>query len=141
MLVFFLALIGVMIWQFLPEFVFPFLQSLALLCWIAPRNSTANFIGGGLGGMGFLNLSLDWSIVGNFSQMGSLFLTPWWTQVIVFMAFVINCWILLPLAKWGGLGLWNHHLMSNRLFTGTVFSQWFWSRLIFRSEWHTVPSP
>jgi len=118
MLVFFLTLIGVMIWQFLPEFIFPFLQSLAFLCWVAPNNATANFIGGGLGGMGFLNLSLDWSNVGNFSQMGSLFLTPWWTQVIVFLAFAINCWILLPLAKWGGLGQWDHHLMSNRLFTG-----------------------
>ncbi|TVY32513.1 Oligopeptide transporter [Lachnellula subtilissima] len=117
MLIFFLTLIGVMIWQFLPEFVFPFLQSLALLCWIAPRNATANFVGGGLGGMGLLNISLDWSNVGNSNLVGSLFLTPWWTQVIVFMAFAVNCWVLLPLAKWGGLGSWNHHLMSNRLFT------------------------
>ncbi|TVY62700.1 Oligopeptide transporter, partial [Lachnellula suecica] len=117
MLIFFLTLIGVMIWQFLPEFIFPFLQSLSFLCWVAPHNATANFVGAGLGGMGFLNLSLDWSNIGNFSQMGSLFLTPWWTQVIVFLAFVINCWILLPLAKWGGLGLWNHKLMSNSLYT------------------------
>jgi hypothetical protein len=120
MLVFFLALVGVMIWQFLPEFVFPFLQSLAFLCWVAPHNATANFIGGGLGGMGFLNLSLDWSVINNQvnTHTGSLFLTPWWSQVIVFMAFMINCWVLLPLAKWAGLGLWHHHLMSNRLFTG-----------------------
>jgi len=122
MLVFFLALIGVTLWQFLPEFVFPFLSSLSFICWVAPNNPTANFIGGGLGGMGFLNLSLDWSNVGNLGQTGSLFLTPWATQVVVFIAFVVNCWILLPWAKWGNLGSWKHHLMSNRLFLGMILS-------------------
>ncbi|EPE33490.1 hypothetical protein GLAREA_06503 [Glarea lozoyensis ATCC 20868] len=118
MIVFWLVLIGITLWQFLPEYLFPFLQSLSFLCWVAPKNEVANFIGGGQGGMGFLNLSLDWSNISAFNDMGSLFLTPWWTQVIVFLGFVINCWILLPLAKWGGLnGGWNHHLMSNRLYT------------------------
>jgi hypothetical protein len=51
--------------------VFPFLQSLAFLCWVAPKNEVANFIGGGIGGMGFLNLSLDWSNVSAFNDMGS----------------------------------------------------------------------
>lgn len=117
-MVFFLVLLGVFMWQFLPAFVFPMLSSLAVLCWIAPNNPTANFIGSGLGGMGFLNLSLDWSNVGNLGAMGSLFLTPWWTQVIVFVAFIFNCWILIPASKWGGMTEWNYHLMSNRLFQG-----------------------
>lgn len=121
MTVFFLVLCAVFAWQFLPEFVFPMLSSLAFLCWIAPHNATANFIGSGLGGMGFLNLSLDWSNVGYLSEMGSLFLTPWWTQIIVFSAFVINCWILIPASKWGGMTKWNHHLMSNRLYQGKIF--------------------
>jgi len=119
-MVFSLVLLAVFLWQFLPVYVFPMLTSLALLCWVAPHNSTANFIGSGLGGMGFLNLSLDWSNVGNLSQMGSLFLTPWWTQVIVFLAFFLNCWVLIPLSKWGGMTQWNHHLMSNRLFRGII---------------------
>jgi OPT family oligopeptide transporter len=118
MMVFFLVLLGVFVWQFLPEFVFPMLGSLSFLCWVAPHNPVANFVGAGLGGLGFLNLSLDWSNVGNLSQMGSLFLTPWWTQVIVFLAFVLNCWILIPASKWGGMTKWNHHLMSNHLFQG-----------------------
>ena len=119
MMVFGLVLGGVALWQFLPEFVFPFLGSLAFLCWAAPHNATANFIGSGFGGMGFLNLSLDWSNIGYLGSMGSMFLTPWWTQVVVFLAFVLNCWILLPAAKWGGLGIWHEHLMSNQLFMGT----------------------
>lgn len=118
MMIFFLVLLGVFMWQFLPEFVFPMLSSLSFLCWVAPHNAVANFIGSGLGGMGFLNLSLDWSNIGNQGTMGSLFLTPWWTQVIVFLAFAVNCWVLIPASKWGGMTQWNHHLMSNKLFQG-----------------------
>jgi len=49
MWVFFAVLGGVTFWQFLPEYVFPMLGSLAFLCWVAPRNATANFIGAGFG--------------------------------------------------------------------------------------------
>ncbi|KAI8254129.1 hypothetical protein COL154_002857 [Colletotrichum chrysophilum] len=111
--VFFLALAGMTLWQFLPEYVFPMLGSLAFLCWVAPNNETANFVGAGFGGMGMLNLSLDWS---NISSSASLFLTPWWTQVVMFLGFACSAWILIPAAKFGHLGEWNKHLMSNRLF-------------------------
>lgn len=63
--------------------------------------------------MGFLNLSLDWSNISSLSNMGSIFLTPFWTQVIVFLAFVLNCWILIPAAKWGNLAIFKHGVMSN----------------------------
>lgn len=121
MKVFFLSLLGMILWQFLPEYVFPFTSSLAFLCWVAPRNKIANFMGSGLGGMGFLNLSLDWS---NINWNGSsIMLTPWWTQVILFLAFAFNCWVLLPAAKWGNLGSYHHGLMSNSLLTanGTTY--------------------
>ncbi|KAL7899803.1 OPT oligopeptide transporter domain-containing protein [Trichoderma sp. SZMC 28014] len=120
MVVFFSVMGGIILWQFLPEYVFPFLGSLAFLCWVAPHNKTANFIGSGFGGMGFLNLSLDWSSISNG---GSLFLTPWWTQVILFVAFAFNCWVLLPASKFGNLGEWRHNLMSNRVFlqNGTAY--------------------
>ena len=111
--VFWFVLLAVILWQFLPEYVFPMLGSLAFLCWVAPHNATANFIGAGYGGMSFLNLSLNWS---NVSNLYNLFLTPWWTQVILFAAFVLNCWILLPWAKFGNLGQWHESLMSNRIF-------------------------
>jgi OPT family small oligopeptide transporter len=111
--IFFLCLIGMTLWQFLPEYVFPMTSSLAFLCWVAPKNPIANFIGSGLGGMGFLNLSLDWS---NINWNGtSILITPFWTQTVLFLAFVFNCWILIPAAKWGNLGSYKHGLMSNSL--------------------------
>ncbi|KAI5861228.1 OPT superfamily oligopeptide transporter [Durotheca rogersii] len=112
MRIFWLTFLGIALWQFLPEYAFPMLNSMAFLCWVAPNNPVANFIGSGLGGMGFLNLSFDWA---NIS--GSLFLSPWWSQVVLFVSFLIPCWILLPAAKWGGLGGYPHCLMSNRACT------------------------
>lgn len=121
MKVFFFALLGMTLWQFLPEYAFPFLSSLAFLCWVAPHNAVANFIGSGLGGMGFLNLSLDWSNI-NWNS-SSIMLTPFWTQTILFLAFAFNTWVLIPAAKWGNLGSFKHGLMSNDLFlaNGTVY--------------------
>jgi hypothetical protein len=121
MRVFFYVLFGMTLWQFLPEFLFPMLGSLAFLCWVAPNSPVANFLGAGFGGMSVLNFSLDWSSLSSLGNSGSLFVTPWWTQVIIFIAFVINCWVLLPAAKWGNLGTWKLHLMSNRVFTGEEF--------------------
>ncbi|CAM1502651.1 Fc.00g074270.m01.CDS01 [Cosmosporella sp. VM-42] len=36
--------------------------------------------------------------------------------VIMFASFVFNCWVLIPAAKFGGLGKWDDGLMSNRVF-------------------------
>lgn len=36
--IFFLCLIGMTLWQFLPEYAFPMTSSLAFLCWVAPKN-------------------------------------------------------------------------------------------------------
>lgn len=120
--VFFGVLIGVIIWQFFPEYIFPFVSSLSFLCWVAPHNRVANFIGAGIGGMGFLNLSLDWANISNTSFTNPM-ITPFWTSVVSFAGFVFSCWILLPAAKWGNLGDWNLQLMSNRVFleNGTVY--------------------
>ncbi|KAF2475835.1 putative oligopeptide transporter [Lindgomyces ingoldianus] len=113
--VFFMVFGFCIFWHFLPEYIFPFLSSLSFLCWVAPRNPVANFIGAGIGGMGFLNLSLDWANISNQSLISPM-ITPFWTTCVLTAAFVLNCWILLPAAKWGSLGEWKHNLMSNRVF-------------------------
>ncbi|KAF9314644.1 hypothetical protein BGZ91_005954 [Linnemannia elongata] len=108
------VLIGVFFWSFLPEYAFPFTSSLAVLCWFAPRNDTVKFISSGLGGMGFLNFTLDWSNI-----TSNIMVSPWWTQVISFSAFVVSVWILVPIAHF--TGAWNPinlPVMSNHLFTG-----------------------
>ncbi|KAI0885496.1 OPT superfamily oligopeptide transporter [Annulohypoxylon maeteangense] len=117
MRVFWWVLLGITLWQFLPEYVFPMTSSFAFLCWVAPHNPVANFIGSGLGGMGFLNLSFDWANISNYLAGVPLFLSPWWSQVVLFASFVMSCWVLLPAAKWGHLGGYSHCLMTNRACT------------------------
>jgi OPT family oligopeptide transporter len=113
--VFFATFVFIIFWQFLPEYVFPMLSSLSFLCWVAPRNPIANFIGGGIGGMGFLNLTLDWANISNQTFISPM-VVPFWTTVVLTVAFIFNCWVLIPAAKWGNLGSWKHGLMSNRIF-------------------------
>jgi len=113
--VFFGTFGAIILWQFLPEYVFPFLSSLSFLCWVGPENAVANFIGAGIGGMGFLNLSLDWANISNQSLLSPM-VVPFWTTAVLTVAYVFNCYVLLPAAKWGNLGSWKHGLMSNRVF-------------------------
>ncbi|KAG0297395.1 hypothetical protein BGZ97_004301, partial [Linnemannia gamsii] len=112
--VFWFVLIGVFFWTFFPEYIFPFTSSLAVLCWFAPHNDTVKFVSSGLGGMGFLNFTLNWSNI-----TSNIMVSPWWTQVISFTAFVVSIWILIPIAKF--TTVWNHGhplpIMTNRLFT------------------------
>lgn len=119
--VFFGSFVFIIFWQFLPEYVFPMLSSLSFLCWVAPRNATANFIGAGIGGMGFLNLSLDWANISNIS-LNNPMIVPFWTTAVLTVAFVFNCWVLIPASKWGSLSMWSNEtdtqLMSNRVFLG-----------------------
>lgn len=106
-------------WQFLPEFWFPMLSSVAVLCYAAPHNGTLNFIGLGLGGMGFLNLSFDWANV-----TSQVMLYPYWVQVIQFLGFVLGAWVLIPLARWSPhVFEFKGGLMSNKLFlaNGTLY--------------------
>lgn len=112
MTVFYWCALVFCLWHFLPEFLFPMVSSVAVLCYMAPNNPTVNFIGSGLGGMGFLNFSFDWA---NITSLVMIY--PYWVQVIQFIAFVLGAWVLIPLAKWSLLFSFKHGLMSNKLFT------------------------
>ncbi|KAH7036100.1 OPT oligopeptide transporter protein-domain-containing protein [Linnemannia elongata] len=111
--VFWFVLIGSFFWTFFPEYIFPFTSSLAVLCWFAPHNDTVKFISSGIGGMGFLNFTLNWSNI-----TSSIMVSPWWTQVISFVAFVVSVWVLVPITHF--TTLWSNGIpiptMSNRLY-------------------------
>lgn len=111
MRIFLYAFIFITLWQFLPQYAFPMTTSLAFLCWVAPHNETANFIGSGFGGMGFLNFTLDW-----YNISSSIMITPYWVQAIEFCAFVFGAWILIPIARYR-YSVPPEELMSNKVFT------------------------
>lgn len=82
---FWILLLVTFVWQFLPEYLFPFVASLAPLCWFASRNHAVNFIGAGRGGMGLLNITLNWSNI-----TSTVVTYPYSVQVIIFLAFVLT---------------------------------------------------
>lgn len=83
--VFWWILLGTFLWQFLPEYLFPFVAALAPLCWFASRNHTVNFLGAGRGGIGLLNITLNWSNI-----TSTVITYPYSVQVTIFVGFVIT---------------------------------------------------
>lgn len=125
--VFWYVFAGFFIWQCFPEYIFPFTAALAPLCWFASQNHVVNFIGAGRGGMGFLNITLDWSNI-----TSTIVTFPFSTQVTVFLGFVltvsqaaapsdsithVQTWILIPVSYFGELwGSPKYPVMSNQVF-------------------------
>ncbi|TDZ18212.1 Oligopeptide transporter 2 [Colletotrichum orbiculare MAFF 240422] len=112
MKVFWWILLGTFLWQFLPEYLFPFVAALAPLCWFASRNHTVNFLGAGRGGIGLFNITLNWSNI-----TSTVITYPYSVQVTIFVGFVITTWILIPVAYFGNFwGSPTYNIMSNGVF-------------------------
>ncbi|KAF5519979.1 Oligopeptide transporter 2 [Colletotrichum aenigma] len=112
MKVFWWILLGTFVWQFLPEYIFPFVAALAPLCWFASRNHVVNFLAAGRGGVGLLNITLNWSNI-----TSTVITYPYSVQVTIFVGFVITTWILIPVAYFGNLwGSPTYNIMSNGVF-------------------------
>ncbi|OCF76766.1 hypothetical protein I204_02468 [Kwoniella mangroviensis CBS 8886] len=76
------------------------------------RNHKVNFIVAGRGGIGLLNITLDWSNI-----TSTVITYPYSVQVIIFVAFVITTWILIPIAYFGNVwGSPTYNIMSNGVF-------------------------
>ncbi len=63
------------VWEFVPQYMFPWLTSMAVLCLISPFSKTMKRLGSGYHGSGILNFSLDWNAIG-LGPFGPLY-TPW----------------------------------------------------------------
>ncbi|KAF7536567.1 hypothetical protein G7054_g4406 [Neopestalotiopsis clavispora] len=110
--VFWIILFATFVWQFLPEYLFPLVASLAPLCWFASKSHTVNFLGAGRGGIGLLNITLNWSNI-----TSTIITYPYSVQVTIFVAFVLTTWILIPVAYFGNLwGSPTYNIMSNGVF-------------------------
>ncbi|GAA6032208.1 hypothetical protein JCM8097_007126 [Rhodosporidiobolus ruineniae] len=83
---------GIFVWQFFPAVIFPTLTSIAVLCILNNRSWVMRILGSGYDGFGFLNLSLDWSVIGG---TGALY-TPFFAQMSYFAGMAANMWIITP---------------------------------------------
>ncbi|KAJ7718252.1 OPT oligopeptide transporter protein-domain-containing protein, partial [Mycena metata] len=103
MRVFWCGILVFFLWEFLPEYIFPFTSSLAFLCWVTDNPTVPNNLPSSLGGAGLLNITLDWSNI-----RSTFIYYPYWSQVNMFAAFVLGAWILVPISAIGGA--WQNDL-------------------------------
>ncbi|GAA5918161.1 hypothetical protein JCM8208_006843, partial [Rhodotorula glutinis] len=103
---FLIAFVAIFVWQFLPAVAFPTLTSIATLClidnrsWMSPH--ILRTLGSGYDGFGFLNFSLDWSVIGG---TGALY-TPFFAQTSYFAGLALNLWVIFPILYFG-FNLWD----------------------------------
>ncbi|KAL7416397.1 OPT oligopeptide transporter [Mrakia frigida] len=97
MKVFWCGILAFFLWQFLPEYAMPLVSSLTILCWVS-KNPNVVFAGSGLGGVGFMNITLDWSNIGS-----SFIYQPFFVQTNIFLGSIIGCWILVPIGYYTGV--------------------------------------
>ncbi|KAL7749974.1 OPT superfamily [Sorochytrium milnesiophthora] len=91
------AVVAVVVYQFVPGYLAPLLSSIGIIC-LLTSNPIAQHIGSPNKGVGVLSFSLDWSIIG---ALGNPLTVPFWVQYNVFMSWIIFAWVLTPLA-WRG---------------------------------------
>ncbi|CAG8719018.1 45677_t:CDS:2 [Gigaspora margarita] len=70
---FYIAFILIFIWQFIPQYMFPWLASAAILCLISPNNNVVKTLGSAFRGAGLLVFSFDWNAIGTIDPL----YTPW----------------------------------------------------------------
>ncbi|RIB14300.1 oligopeptide transporter 6-like protein [Gigaspora rosea] len=90
---FYIAFISIFAWQFVPQYIFPWLSSAAILCLMAPNSNIVKTLGSAYRGAGVLNFSFDWNAIGSMNPL----YTPWWSQVNNFFGMILAVWVIGPL--------------------------------------------
>ncbi|KAI9202412.1 OPT oligopeptide transporter protein-domain-containing protein [Polychytrium aggregatum] len=93
---FWIAFVGSFVWYFVPGFIAPALQAIAILCFFgAGPNSMVNILGSATNGVGLGAITLDWSQFNLFVQPLT---APFWVNCVLLAGYVIWSWIVVPIA-------------------------------------------
>ncbi|KAL7747258.1 OPT superfamily [Sorochytrium milnesiophthora] len=94
---FFIVMVTMMVFQFIPGWLAPALSSIGLLC-LFSKDPVLQLIGSPSKGAGVMSLTIDWTVINSY---GNPLTVPFWVQVNVLLSWVIWIWILTPLS-WSG---------------------------------------
>lgn len=113
---FIVVLVSSFSYYIVPNYFFPSISALSVVCWIWKDSVTAHQIGSGLHGLGVGSFALDWSTVAAF--LGSPLATPGFAMINALIGYISVVYILIPLAYW------NNIFGSKRfpLYSANVFS-------------------
>ncbi|KAK2984249.1 hypothetical protein RJ640_010208 [Escallonia rubra] len=95
---FLMVLVASFSYYTVPNYLFPSITALSVVCWIWKDSVTAHQIGSGLRGLGIGSFALDWSTVAGF--LGSPLATPGFAIMNIMAGFIIVVYILAPIAYW-----------------------------------------
>ncbi|KAJ3092268.1 hypothetical protein HK100_006979 [Physocladia obscura] len=96
---FWLACAAMFFFTFLPQYAAPMLGALSIICWFTnnkPNNTLALALGSSSpgAGMGFLSITLDWSL---YTTSFAPITTPLWAMYNQFFGLYLTLWIVVPL--------------------------------------------
>ncbi|PVU89859.1 hypothetical protein BB561_005141 [Smittium simulii] len=81
------------VYQLVPNIFFPALSSIALLCYINTNNSVLVNLGSAWKGLGILNFSFNWNILGHAQPIT----TPFWATANYSLGGIFAAWIVMPI--------------------------------------------
>ncbi|CAL9064310.1 oligopeptide transporter 5-like [Musa acuminata AAA Group] len=81
-----------------PNFFFPAITSISVVCLIWTKSVTAQQIGSGLHGLGVGSFGLDWSTISGF--LGSPLASPAFATFNVLAGFIVLVYVIAPIAYW-----------------------------------------
>ncbi|KAI8098759.1 OPT family small oligopeptide transporter [Halteromyces radiatus] len=112
---FFITFAAIFIYEFIPQYMFPLLGGISVVCLANRKSIWAQRLFGGLAvneGLGILQLSFDWNYLASLSPL----VFPLWVQMNIY-AGVLLLYVLAPLLYY--FDVWNAQkfpFMSNSLF-------------------------
>ncbi|OZJ01695.1 hypothetical protein BZG36_05370 [Bifiguratus adelaidae] len=87
----------IFVWQFFPEFIWPMLTSVAVLCLANGDGygsiTALNKLGSAYSGFGLLTFAFDWSVIGSFTPL----YTPFWASANFYFGAMLTVWIIGPI--------------------------------------------
>ncbi|KAI3915466.1 hypothetical protein MKW92_023548, partial [Papaver armeniacum] len=95
---FILASVASFSYHIIPNYFFPSIAALSIVCWIWKDSVTAQQIGSGLHGLGVGSFSLDWSTITGY--LGNPLVMPMFAVTNVMAGFILIMYIIAPIAYW-----------------------------------------
>lgn len=106
-----IAFFGVLLWEFMPSYLFQALSYFTWVCWIAPDNVVVNQLFGYQSGLGMSIITFDWAQIAHVISPLS---TPWWAEANVMAGLVGFFWIVAPIIYYTNIWYVKYMPMSSR---------------------------
>ncbi|XP_058198106.1 oligopeptide transporter 5-like isoform X2 [Rhododendron vialii] len=98
---FIVVLVSSFSYYVVPNYLFPSITAISVVCLIWKNSVTAQQVGSGLKGLGIGSFALDWSTVAGF--LGSPLATPGFAIINILVGYVLIVYIVIPIAYWNNL--------------------------------------